>query len=948
MPTLSNLNIYIDSITSFPADEYAGKFTSVVDLNLFSGSSDVFRNAVGGYFFNQLDENNNPSVPPVFKKFLYLDNINPSIYSVSSYKGDKINRNIVSIETGEDVGDTVTERGVSSQSTILPFVKFVCHVEGDPTSKQLENVTSGNKYWEALFVGGTFDNQAVESIYSDNAFDEHYTFLNLPYENIETKKLKNGSLIRKITETGYDYNDYNPSYQDFVTGLDSEKQNLNWYFVNLIAIGGSLKQDIVNYYGLGDDDENITAKQISNGENIESALELVTANIAASGAPLTAVMNQRQSNLLFNSNAVNNLLLPTSEGVANREVMPFYSKFNINTEDSAEYVDIIKSEKYTTGFLKTLKEVFLEQTNDQLPLDSVQFTLNQRFLSSSINDTIDMSEISSETTAFRGVDFTELLLYSHNTIRDENEDFLVVDYENIETKTAYDTKGSYRAFNVRNSLNTINKTLSTFSGDDAAFYISDINSLMNLQAKTTDFDLEDLNSIQPVAKYNEVLAYRVEKIAGPVTGDSSTQNVIQNFWVFNDEELKNLNLIDTQTKYNSEYTYKIYAYYIVKGVKYQFSDLQLTRVVGTVREDATVSSDTDRPTGTVTDGIDTDNPITGYCVEYFDPVSGETTKDLLDGAVGEVVDPSVISSLAEQDQIRVRVSSVDSLTENPLPPYFANFVATIQPSLKLIEVPIQTKMMTITDHIPNKVNVEPSYEIKNTNRLIFNLSYQEFDGALYPQIISSNEAEFRAKYLESNDLTEISKLEKEPVSPVRYVDVYRVSEKPQSYSDFDGNFLATIDKKIENGNFAYKTCVFSDKVRSNTKYYYLFRTRSELGVEGYTSQIIEAELVNDGGYKYALFDIVNDEDLIVEKYKNISENVKKVLQVTPNISQLLLDDAQVDYSQPARTQIDKIRVGSAEETIWSKTFKLRLTSKKTGKKIDLNITYNDPSIKLEE
>jgi hypothetical protein len=674
----------------------------------------------------------------------------------------------------------------------------------------------------------------------------------------------------------------------------------------------------------------------------------VTANIAASGAPLTSVMNQRQSNLLFNSNAVNNLLLPTSEGVANREVMPFYSKFNINTEDSAEYVDIIKSEKYTTGFLKTLKEVFLEQTNDQLPLDSVQFTLNQRFLSSSINDTIDMSEISSETTAFRGVDFTELLLYSHNTIRDENEDFLVVDYENIETKTAYDTKGSYRAFNVRNSLNTINKTLSTFSGDDAAFYISDINSLMNLQAKTTDFDLEDLNSIQPVAKYNEVLAYRVEKIAGPVTGDSSTQNVIQNFWVFNDEELKNLNLIDTQTKYNSEYTYKIYAYYIVKGVKYQFSDLQLTRVVGTVREDATVSSDTDRPTGTVTDGIDTDNPITGYCVEYFDPVSGETTKDLLDGAVGEVVDPSVISSLAEQDQIRVRVSSVDSLTENPLPPYFANFVATIQPSLKLIEVPIQTKMMTITDHIPNKVNVEPSYEIKNTNRLIFNLSYQEFDGALYPQIISSNEAEFRAKYLESNDLTEISKLEKEPVSPVRYVDVYRVSEKPQSYSDFDGNFLATIDKKIENGNFAYKTCVFSDKVRSNTKYYYLFRTRSELGVEGYTSQIIEAELVNDGGYKYALFDIVNDEDLIVEKYKNISENVKKVLQVTPNISQLLLDDAQVDYSQPARTQIDKIRVGSAEETIWSKTFKLRLTSKKTGKKIDLNITYNDPSIKLEE
>ena len=58
------------------------------------------------------------------------------------------------------------------------------------------------------------------------------------------------------------------------------------------------------------------------------------------------------------------------------------------------------------------------------------------------------------------------------------------------------------------------------------------------------------------------------------------------------------------------------------------------------------------------------------------------------------------------------------------------------------------------------------------------------------------------------------------------------------------------------------------------------------------------------------------------------------------MSQLSLDTTDADFEQDAITQIDNIAVGSAEDLIWDKTFKVRLTSKKTGKKIDLNITYN--------
>ena len=58
------------------------------------------------------------------------------------------------------------------------------------------------------------------------------------------------------------------------------------------------------------------------------------------------------------------------------------------------------------------------------------------------------------------------------------------------------------------------------------------------------------------------------------------------------------------------------------------------------------------------------------------------------------------------------------------------------------------------------------------------------------------------------------------------------------------------------------------------------------------------------------------------------------------MQQSALDTDDVDFEGKAIDQIDHIKVGSAEDLLWGKTFKIRLTSKKTNKQIDLNITYN--------
>ncbi len=86
-----------------------------------------------------------------------------------------------------------------------------------------------------------------------------------------------------------------------------------------------------------------------------------------------------------------------------------------------------------------------------------------------------------------------------------------------------------------------------------------------------------------------------------------------------------------------------------------------------------------------------------------------------------------------------------------------------------------------------------------------------------------------------------------------------------------------------------------------------------------------------------------ESELIEPTPKQKSTPFKKLLQITPDIKHMLFDDSEVDYTKAAATQTEKLsgKIGRRDsDLLWGKTFKFRITSKKTGKKIDLNIKYN--------
>ena len=159
----------------------------------------------------------------------------------------------------------------------------------------------------------------------------------------------------------------------------------------------------------------------------------------------------------------------------------------------------------------------------------------------------------------------------------------------------------------------------------------------------------------------------------------------------------------------------------------------------------------------------------------------------------------------------------------------------------------------------------------------------------------------------------------------------------------ENNLVFTKDLTMkENPKYKHTNCFYEEKVQTNKKYYYLFRFLNEQRCTGYLAPIQVAELIDDGGYKYSNFDVIFESELFEESKQQHSIPFKKVMEIVPSAHHVMISDKDIDYTSPAADAMSQIseQIGNAEDLIWGKTFKFRLTSKKTGRKIDFNIKYN--------
>ena len=664
-----------------------------------------------------------------------------------------------------------------------------------------------------------------------------------------------------------------------------------------------------------------------------------------------------------------------------------YTFFSYGVSEEISPHSLLKPGLIASGFvpkfLKTLKDIFITGSDTLQPTERSYFVYNTYDAISSdgeLADAIVATTASAANFGFRVVPYMDLLVYAHNHYEQQmpQDDCCFMGPNTYSRMAAMDRGGEYRYSTTIDALNLIEETRSWLdssksitldSGEAGTSTRSHLGSLQELFSAA-----DNINNTRHV----ETMAFRIEKIGGPPTGDSRTENVLQNIWLFNsDTGLEAKKYLDSQVKYGENYTYNVYAYVLVQGLKYKYKDIALSRQLG-------ASYYLPGPGFDPPAGIDN-----LYCLEYYDPstASGGAKTGLsvpalpmhsliaaTDGYVGRFVSageyitaydfseeeitieapwtPGVMSTYDSPFYSRAAASS--DAVQNSSDQYRAEFNIQHEASLDIIEIPIFTKTLKVLDNPPNRLQVDPFPIDDNTQRIGFALKYGADHTDVYPTVLSTADSAIKQDYLHSKDFIEGQAITAWSPGSTEYssrslqaqMEVYRLDRSPSSLDDFNGALHSTIglglpaENKIE-GN---KTIAdFYDTIQTNHKYYYVFRAINEQGIPGDLSPIYEAQLVDDGGYKFAIFNTLVEEELN-PKPLSVSKNLKKIFEIIPNVNHTMLNTENVDFTQPAHTQMETVKadIGSSliQDTIWTETFKFRLTSKKTGRKIDLNIKYN--------
>jgi hypothetical protein len=170
-------------------------------------------------------------------------------------------------------------------------------------------------------------------------------------------------------------------------------------------------------------------------------------------------------------------------------------------------------------------------------------------------------------------------------------------------------------------------------------------------------------------------------------------------------------------------------------------------------------------------------------------------------------------------------------------------------------------------------------------------------------------------------------------------EIYRMSKPPQEEADFADHFLTNVDDQtslaFREGMSIPTTAIdnmngyFEDFIIPNRKYYYAFRALTYHGTPSNLTIPFEVELlrdsdeykVNTSQYKYP-----SEENYVQQKM------TKRIIKISPNIERLLFSEEEKTPTGLNFKLDDGSMLGPGATKI-----KIRVTSKHTGKKIDLNL-----------
>ena len=255
-----------------------------------------------------------------------------------------------------------------------------------------------------------------------------------------------------------------------------------------------------------------------------------------------------------------------------------------------------------------------------------------------------------------------------------------------------------------------------------------------------------------------------------------------------------------------------------------------------------------------------------------------------------------------------------------------------RPSLQFLDIPVLTQDMIVTD-IPNPPPEVMFYnERGNRNQVILTLDQativENSSPDNYPQYFSNDFKSQNKVFTQQED----TQIQFSTLYTSNLYEIYRTDEKPKNYQSFENSLLTVVGQ----AGVELTDNLFRDHIAPHKKYYYLIRTLTNFGIHSNPTKVYEVELIQDSDETYLTYS-----EFKFEEIQNTSKHkvFKKFLQIKPSLPQLALKRDQITDLSTTDNYGDTI-VGTDQDLIWGRKFKIRIKSKKTGKLFDLNVTFD--------
>lgn len=709
-----------------------------------------------------------------------------------------------------------TDYKIKTQSTfrLTPFRNKFENGEGQYTSDLWKAYTLGGSY-TGTTSRGNINQEFSPTMVAGQDFTDHVHQMPLPFSRKQLEKM-NSPINALSAQVRPEYNFYIKSYETkimedpevlentlpnmYVFLSELNQENPNPEFNNFISLDESFETPVDSFINSTREFDikthpfgqyyDIYARQYNKGKTNGAVTRL----------------NQKFSNLVVSADEVSIL----KEFNEKREMFPMYVDIEFSTDKSTTFAQILKDSNLSEAFMTAVVNRITSNTADLISCQEVIEDVAQGINSNPVR----VSDLSERQKRYWLVDdVIESIAQDEEELNDSS--VYLGEYANTKKTLA---RPEYRLF--KNIMYQIFRgKLAKLSRD-----------------KTRSF--KEILEGKPA--YSETVFYRVAKYERDVDGQ-----LLQNYYFPNSNEIDVLRFIDTQVKYNKQYTYVVFAYQLVFGNKYSYRAPRL------------LSDDK------VSNTVDNETNLALFEHEFY----RFTGKVLDDSPVSPDID--IVPYKGVDDRVLVLMRS-----------NVGNFVQD-------------------------------------------------------PVIIKPEDQERIESFRQEREL--------EPGSPIRfkaddYVDrfeVYRLEEHPKSYSDFEKSLRNVVD--VGGGEQLATAGSFIDKIQPNKKYYYTFRGIDVHDNFSNPTPVIRIEMINENGTVFLLKDVVG----FAEEPKESVKTARRFIQLVPTTIQTLINEEKSGYEQAtSATQVARqIHLGEANEGLWGKNFKIRLTSKSSGKKIDFFVKF---------